>query len=166
MEQVYIFDFGDKIKAGYSTNVKKRLRTIELSAGVTAKRIYSVQAGRTVEKLLHRRLENRLLGEFFAFPFDRAKELLDEIVANYIPPVASVAQRRGDVMTIEQKLKMALSYKGISQSELARRLQTTPQNLSQKVKRNTLTKEEMEQIAIALGGTWRAEFVFEDGTVI
>ncbi len=69
-------------------------------------------------------------------------------------------------MTVEQKLKMALSYSGISQSELARRIGTTPQNLNQKVKRNTLTKEELEQIATALGGTWRAEFVFADGTVI
>lgn len=69
-------------------------------------------------------------------------------------------------MTIEQKLKMALSYAGISQAELARRLETTPQNLNLKVKRNTLTKEDMEQIAGALGGSWRAEFVFEDGTVI
>lgn len=69
-------------------------------------------------------------------------------------------------MTIEQKLSMALSYKGMSQAELARRIGTTPSNLNQKVKRNTLTKEELEQIAKALGGTWRAEFVFEDGTVI
>lgn len=43
---------------------------------------------------------------------------------------------------------------------------TTPQNLNQKIKRNSLTKEEMEQIATVLGGTWRAEFVFKDGTVI
>lgn len=69
-------------------------------------------------------------------------------------------------MTIEQKLKMALSYSGISQAELARRIGTTPSNLNQKVKRNTLTKEELEKIAVALGGSWRAEFVFEDGTVI
>ena len=69
-------------------------------------------------------------------------------------------------MTIEQKLSMALSYKGISQAELARRIGTTPSNLNQKVKRNTLTKEELEQIAEVLGGTWRAEFVFDDGTVI
>ncbi len=69
-------------------------------------------------------------------------------------------------MTIAQKLSMALSYKGISQAELARRLNTTPSNLNQKVKRNTLTKEELEQIAIILGGQWRAEFIFEDGTVI
>ncbi len=69
-------------------------------------------------------------------------------------------------MTIEQKLKMALSYSGISQAELARKIGTTPSNLNQKVKRNTLTKEELERIAIALGGMWRAEFVFQDGTVI
>jgi len=69
-------------------------------------------------------------------------------------------------MTIEQKIKMALSFSGVSQAELARRMGTTPSNLNQKVKRNTLTKEEMEQIASALGGQWRAEFVFNDGTVI
>ena len=69
-------------------------------------------------------------------------------------------------MTIEQKVKMALSFTGISQSELARRIGTTPQNFNQKLKRNSLTKEEMETIAEALGGSWRAEFVFSDGTVI
>lgn len=69
-------------------------------------------------------------------------------------------------MTVEQKIRMALSFAGISQAELARRLGTTPSNLNQKVKRNTLTKEELEEIAAALGGSWRAEFVFADGTVI
>ena len=69
-------------------------------------------------------------------------------------------------MTIEQKIKMALSYAGLSQSELARQIGTTPQNLNQKIKRNSLTKEEMEKIAVVLGGFWRAEFVFPDGTTI
>lgn len=69
-------------------------------------------------------------------------------------------------MTVEQQVKMALSYAGISQAELARRLGVTASNLNQKIKRNTLTKEELEQIAAALGGRWRAEFVFEDGTTI
>lgn len=69
-------------------------------------------------------------------------------------------------MTTAQKLSMALSYKGISQAELARRIGTTPSNLNQKVKRNTLTKEELEKIAEVLGSTWRAEFNFPDGTVI
>lgn len=69
-------------------------------------------------------------------------------------------------MNIEQKINMAIAYKGISQAELARRLGTSPSNFNQKVKRNTLTKEELEQIANAIGADWRAEFVFPDGTVI
>ena len=69
-------------------------------------------------------------------------------------------------MTIEQKLKMVLAFSNVSQAELARRLGTTPSNLNQKVKRNTLTNEELEQIANALECTWRAEFVLNDGTVI
>ena len=55
-------------------------------------------------------------------------------------------QQGGDYMTIEQKIKMALSYTGISQSELARQIGTTPQNFNQKLKRNSLTKEELEQM--------------------
>lgn len=69
-------------------------------------------------------------------------------------------------MTIAQKVAMALSYKGISLSELARQLGTSPQNLSQKIKRNTLTKEELEKIANVLGAVWKAEFEFPDGTTI
>ena len=69
-------------------------------------------------------------------------------------------------MTIEQKTNMALAYRGMSQADLARKIGTTPSNLNKKVKRDTLTKEEMEQIAQALGGSWRAEFVFDNGSVI
>ena len=69
-------------------------------------------------------------------------------------------------MNVEQKINMALAFAKISKSELARRLNTSPQNLGKKISRNTLTKEELEQIAAALGCTWRAEFVFPDGTVI
>ena len=69
-------------------------------------------------------------------------------------------------MNIEQKIKMALAFKGISQAELARRIGTTPQNLYYKLKRNTLTFEDMAKIAEALGAQWVAEFQFEDGTRI
>ena len=69
-------------------------------------------------------------------------------------------------MTIAQKINMALAYKGISKAELARSLGTTPQNLGKKIQRNSLTKEELEQIAEILGADFRLEFVFPDGTVI
>ena len=67
---------------------------------------------------------------------------------------------------MNKKINMALSYKGISQAELARKIGTTPSNLNQKVKRNTLTKEELENIANSLGALYRAEFIFPDGTII
>ena len=69
-------------------------------------------------------------------------------------------------MTVEQKLKMMLSYAGISQAELARRLNTTASNLNQKVKRNTLTKEELEQIATAINAEYVCYFKMSDGTMI
>lgn len=69
-------------------------------------------------------------------------------------------------MNIETKVKMAIAHAGISVSELARRIGQTPQNLSQKLKRGSLTTAEKEQIAAALGGEWREEIVFQDGTVI
>lgn len=69
-------------------------------------------------------------------------------------------------MTTEQMLKMALSYKGMSQAELARMLGTSPSNLNQKVKRNTLTREDLERIAETLGAEFICSFKFPDGTEI
>ena len=69
-------------------------------------------------------------------------------------------------MTIEEKIRVLLAHTGISQAELARRLQTTPSNLNQKIKRNTLTSEELTAIADAVGAAWEAHFVLPDGTKI
>lgn len=69
-------------------------------------------------------------------------------------------------MTIEQKIKMALSYKGISQRELARQMGQTASNLNNKIKRETLTNEELEKIAEVLGGKYVFGFEFPDGTKI
>lgn len=69
-------------------------------------------------------------------------------------------------LTIEQKIKILLAHAGISQAELARRVGTTPSNLNQKIKRDTLTQEELQQIAESTGATWEANFVLPDGTRI
>ena len=69
-------------------------------------------------------------------------------------------------MTMEQKINMAIAYKGISQSELARNIGTTPQNFNQKMKRCTFSTEELERIASAMGATYTFGFEFEDGTKI
>lgn len=69
-------------------------------------------------------------------------------------------------MTISQKIKMALAYKNISQAQLARNINTTPQNFNLKMKRETFTQEELERIASALGGEYFFGFRFPDGTNI
>lgn len=66
-------------------------------------------------------------------------------------------------MIIERKIKTALAAAGLSQSELAKRIGMTPSNLNQKIKRETLTYDEMCKIAKALDCEWIAEFRFEDG---
>lgn len=69
-------------------------------------------------------------------------------------------------MTIEEKIRVLLAHVGISQAELARRVGTTPSNLNQKIKRNTLTYEEIRKIAKSVGAEWEANFVLQNGTKI
>lgn len=69
-------------------------------------------------------------------------------------------------MTNAQKVNMVLAYKGISKTELAKLINTSVQNLSQKLARDTLSTQELEQIAAALGGVYVFGFEFPDGTKI
>ena len=69
-------------------------------------------------------------------------------------------------MTIPQKIKMALAYKGISESELARALGTSPQAFNQRMKTGKFSSEDMEKRAEALGAVFFFGFEFKDGTKI
>ena len=69
-------------------------------------------------------------------------------------------------MTVEQKINMALAYKGLSQAALARAIGMTPSNFNQKIKRDTFSTEELEKIAEALGAVYTFNFEFPDGTKI
>ena len=69
-------------------------------------------------------------------------------------------------MNTEQQINMAIAYKGISQAALARAINMTPSNFNQKIKRDTFNKEEMDQIAMALGALYKTYFEFPDGTKI
>ena len=53
-------------------------------------------------------------------------------------------------MDIAKKIRMACTAAGISESELARRIETSPQNLNQRLKVGKFTGEELEKIAAAL----------------
>ena len=69
-------------------------------------------------------------------------------------------------MTVPQKIKMALAYKNMSESELARALGTTPQAFNQRMKTGKFSSEDMEKIAEAIGAEYFFGFKFEDGVKI
>lgn len=69
-------------------------------------------------------------------------------------------------MDITTKIKLAETYAGISEAELARRLGTTSQAFGQRMKTGKFKSSDLEEIAAALGCEFVVEFRFPDGAVI
>lgn len=69
-------------------------------------------------------------------------------------------------MTVPQKIKMALAYKGMSESELARAIGTSPQAFNQRMKTGKFSSEDLEKIAEAMSAEYFFGFKFEDGTQV
>lgn len=69
-------------------------------------------------------------------------------------------------MTISEQIKVVCVRSDISVAELARRLGTTPQNLSGKMKRESFTVAELENIAKAVNSSFERKFILENGEKI
>lgn len=69
-------------------------------------------------------------------------------------------------MTISEQIKVLCVRLNISVAELARRIGTTPQNLSGKMKRESFTVGELEDIANAVNCSFERKFVLENGEKI
>ena len=69
-------------------------------------------------------------------------------------------------MTTSEQIRVLCVRTGISLSELARRINQTPQNFNAKLKRNTLTQDELNQIAKVLDVTYEQYFVLSNGELI
>lgn len=69
-------------------------------------------------------------------------------------------------MDITKKIKLAETYAGISEAELARRLGTTAQAFGQRMKTGKFSSADLERIAAALGAKFSCSFTFTDGTEI
>ena len=69
-------------------------------------------------------------------------------------------------MTISEQIKILCVRTNISVSELARRMGMSPQNLNAKLKRETFTVSDLEQIAKATGTTFERKFVLNDGEFV
>ena len=69
-------------------------------------------------------------------------------------------------MTTSEQIRVLCVRSGVSLSELARRINQTPQNFNAKLKRNTITQDEMNQIAKALDVTYEQYFVLGNGELV
>ncbi|RHQ15952.1 XRE family transcriptional regulator [Lachnospiraceae bacterium AM48-27BH] len=66
-------------------------------------------------------------------------------------------------MNTSNLIKKLCKEKGISVAELARRIGQTPQNFNKKLKRETVSTEELMQIADVLGVVFEQSYILENG---
>lgn len=69
-------------------------------------------------------------------------------------------------MTTAEQIKVLCLRSGISVSELARRLDQTPQNFNGKLKRNSVSLEEIAKICQVLDVSHEQFFVMKNGEII
>lgn len=69
-------------------------------------------------------------------------------------------------MTTSEMIRALCEKQNISLAELCRRIGQTPQNFNKKLKRGTVSFEEMMEIAEALGVGYEQAFVLPDGQKI
>ncbi len=69
-------------------------------------------------------------------------------------------------MTTSEQIRVLCVRTGVSLSELARRINQTPQNFNAKLKRNTITQDELNQIAKVLDVTYEQYFVLGNGELV
>lgn len=69
-------------------------------------------------------------------------------------------------LTMGEKIRILIKRKKMTISELANLIETTNQNLSNKLTRDNFSEKELQQIAEALGCRFEGFFIFEDGEKI
>ncbi len=65
-----------------------------------------------------------------------------------------------------KKINMLLIEMGITKQELAKRLGTSPSNLSGKLKRDNFSEAELQEIAAACGAAFEGSFITNTGKQI
>lgn len=80
--------------------------------------------------------------------------------------IYNLNKKSGERMGYAKMIRMALAYKNMSESELARQIGTTPQAFSQRMKTEKFKYDELEKIGEAIGCKFIACFEFPDKTQI
>lgn len=71
--------------------------------------------------------------------------------------------KEGGIMSTSKLIRNLCKEKSISVAELARRIGQTPQNFNKKLKRETVSTEELMKIADVLGVIFEQSFILENG---
>ena len=64
--------------------------------------------------------------------------------------------------SMSEKVRIVLKRKKMTIADLATAIDTSSQNLSNKLNRDNFSEKELQQIAEALGGRFEGFFIFED----
>ena len=94
---------------------------------------------------------------------ENINQMVYNIIQRYYVLKAVEVIRKGEVMSTSNLIKKLCKEKGISVAELARRVGQTPQNFSKKLKRETVSTEELMLIANVLGVVFEQSYILENG---
>lgn len=97
--------------------------------------------------------------------FRRVIDFVNQMVYNSINNVVLPNGWRKNMRTSDM-IKELCNRSNISISELARRIGQTPQNFGKKLKRDTVSLDELKKIADVMDVTFEQAFVFPDGECI
>lgn len=137
MEYVYVADFGDKVKIGYSTSVKNRIKQLESITKKKVKELYYEKAERPIETALHSYFSKfRITGEWFSVPFSDAKEILIDAIAH--PEKYSVAEKGS-------------SYRGFTEAQARAHKKYIARFVEVKVRMEPERREKIQTHAAARG---------------
>ena len=67
---------------------------------------------------------------------------------------------------LSRMIKTGCAHAGLTEAEVAARMETSPQNFSRRKKTGKFSTEELEKLAEAMGAELRLEFVFPDGFTV
>ena len=86
-----------------------------------------------------------------------------DIIKKYVYNIKIDSKQEDWCMTISEQIKVLCVRCGVSEAELARRLGKSPQSFNSKMKRESFTVEDLDNIADVLGVEFNREFILANG---
>lgn len=115
MGYVYVLDFRDMVKVGYTTDLKTRITSIQCTIKKKARDVFSIPAPIEVESLAHKELEPfRIHGEYYNCSFVTACNAVEsaERTTKAQPAEVSTSKKVKFTMIMAQDMAQKLDYIG------------------------------------------------------